>query len=130
MNIPGRMEKFTFERNKKKIQLIFDLAHNPEAFRVLLDSLSDLNYKKTSLFYGLLPDKDLQSVKKIIAEFPFYKIFQITDEQFHPCESSCIDIKDLQNAVDELTNHSDIESIIISGSTRLYRDYLKIIETI
>jgi len=64
---PGRYESFFIGRNKNRIRVILDGAHNPAAMRALAFSLKREKMSGLRLLFGALRDKDINSMVKILA---------------------------------------------------------------
>jgi dihydrofolate synthase/folylpolyglutamate synthase len=59
---PGRLEIIS-----RKPLIVMDAAHNPAAMRQLVNSLKLFNYKRMILVFGVMKDKDIKKIMKIIA---------------------------------------------------------------
>lgn len=64
---PGRFQ--FIERN-----ILVDCAHNPDAFKILLNELKNLKYDKLILLIGLMKDKDIKKIINMLNDFVDYFI--------------------------------------------------------
>jgi len=60
--VKGRYQSL-LTRQKNNVELMVDVAHNPQAARLLKQFLSNKNYNgKTHAIFSILEDKDVSSV--------------------------------------------------------------------
>ena len=121
--VRGRMEKYSSIVNGRNIEWIYDIAHNPEAIELLFYNLkTKTDLSRTAVFAGFLPDKNNESCFQIIKQFKPALLYQITGDDFHSKKilDQYISLKDIENELRKLLENHRIQSILMTGSSRLY----------
>ena len=128
-SISGRMEMRQFITKNKKLKCIYDNAHNPEAISILFSNLKNQNLipkDRTAVFMGMLHDKDIEECIKIIKKENINNLFLITGEEFSDSSAVMkkIGIQNLKESIKNLVDDNQIDTLLITGSSRLYGIFL------
>lgn len=73
-DIPARMEIVKGYIDSRKVKFIFDVAHNPMAFKHLVENIKLLNLRPDVIIIGILNDKDYKTMVKTIVPITNYVI--------------------------------------------------------
>ncbi|RCK77311.1 MAG: Dihydrofolate synthase [Ignavibacteriae bacterium] len=133
--IRGRLEKISEDPI-----IVGDVAHNPEAFQYLSQSLLRLGINNATTIFGLMNDKDIENILPHLTKFSklvivtgantdrAFKSWQIKPF-FHNLRFPCIDSKDVENSLKiakKLYKTGDI--IVITGSHYILGEALKVLK--
>jgi dihydrofolate synthase/folylpolyglutamate synthase len=123
--LPGRLESCMIEGGKGPVTLLYDNAHNEEAFRVLLQNIRHhlrLDPERTLLLFASLPDRDPEIPIRLAHEAGFLRILQIVGEGFHAAPEGIVSLP-VESAVDAIRmrlDEGELEGCIVTGSHRIY----------
>jgi dihydrofolate synthase/folylpolyglutamate synthase len=120
---PGRLERIDYQNRA----FLIDGAHNPDAARVLRQTLDDLGVKDITLIFGANKDKDLEATLTPLAELAQRVIF--TKASLIPKATSPALLQELwpsaelaanpKEAIDRALERSSESMIVIAGSLYL-----------
>ncbi len=134
-NLRGRLEQLSTDP-----MIIGDVAHNPEAFKNLSQSLLRMGIYNTITIFGLMSDKDINGILPYLTKFS--KLVIVTEANnerslkswqikylLHQYKFPCIDGKNVENSLKiafKLYKSKDI--ILITGSHYILGETLNLLE--
>jgi dihydrofolate synthase/folylpolyglutamate synthase len=129
-----------YEVISDKPRIILDSAHNPEGIKSLIDEFSGekLKYKKTSLLFGAMRDKDIEEmlyyVKDSFNEFYFYEIkyersatIEILKSHAEKHNIKFSIVTDLREFISKQLNGDRENCLVVAGSMYLLGDLKSIL---
>ena len=132
-NIPGRMECRTLTLQNQELFCMYDIAHNPQAFEILVGNIRKMDLlknKRTAVFAAMMPDKNLKSCMDTLQTYNFDCIYQITGGDFTETMllDLSVDIQNINDCIFRLLDENQIDAILMVGSSRLYEAYIRFIQ--
>lgn len=106
-----------YEYIRRQPYILLDSAHNPDGLKVFLDEFryERKNYKKTSVLFSALKDKDIDSMIKLLkTQFDEYYITEINYERAEK-------LNDLKKRFD----NNNIETVTITDKRKFLSEFLK-----
>ncbi|GMU96892.1 bifunctional folylpolyglutamate synthase/dihydrofolate synthase [Ignavibacterium album] len=106
-----------YEYIRRQPYILLDSAHNPDGLKVFLDEFryERKNYKKTSVLFSALKDKDIDSMIKLLkTHFDEYYITEINYERAEK-------LNDLKKRFD----NNNIETVTITDKRKFLSEFLK-----
>ncbi len=128
--LPGRLETHTVRlNNKRDLTICFDSAHNIAAIKKALLSLTKntgIDIRKTMVFTGTLPDRNpVEMIKTCMDMGVLHTSIIVSDFLNNASENfPTVNLDLLYNYIQSyLEKHRDIQSILITGSHRIYDSF-------